>query len=584
MVAFDVESIKNRMIDRLKVKASWEDLLFYSTNLILIETFAEELHYLADYDAYLTKETKWGLANNRTSLLSAQDLHGYQARKQVSSIGKLRVSSSQTFDSNHTVDIFIQKYALFKTSSDIKFISKDNYVFSKTSPNGYIYIDVIQGEFKTETFTAVGIANEKFNISNVNIENTSLIVYVNDILYTIVDSLYTSTSTSLDYITKLKIDDNTLDIVFGDGIYGKKLLVNDTVKVTYIETKGILGNITGLDIINKVVTNIKTVEGNSIKMYCTNTEILIGGSAEEDIESIRYNATDYFQTGDRAVTITDYEALITQLNTFISKLSIWGVYEYNIDNNRDMWAFLPAEENVVNICALAVNDGLGTLENLNTTQKNYLTQSLLDKKSPTDILRFTDATKIDVIFTVNAFVKDKSYLLNNVTNATYVSLEDNFGYTNMDFFEHLYFSDYIRIIDETPGVDYHNTTLQIQDYFDFATAYTLTINTSVYTITKLTLDVFVLHIATNVVTKIGYDKDGDGLLYGMPGYNLTGSSINYNNGVGSLVVVSGLTGAITDYKVLIRYKLENNNVILNNRTQILGYSSTYSTVNCQYTN
>ena len=574
MTDFSVNSIKNRMIDRLKTKQSWQDLLFYSTNLTLIETFAEELHYLADFDVYLTHESKWSLAKNKSSLLSAQDLHNYKARGKTSAIGKVRVSADKSFDDFYPIDIFIPKNTVFK-AGDVKFLSREFAYLSNV--NKSIEIDVIQGEFRTESFIASGVANEKYNIDNDSVSDGSIEVKVNNQVYTEVRTLFDTTSRDNVYELTPRYDNNTIDVIFGDDIYGRKLQASDLVEITYIETRGANGNILGINQIDKVVSVVRDIEGKTVKLYCNNEDILIGGRDAEDIESIRKNATDYFQTGDRAVTRGDYETLIRQLNSTIDKIQVWGVYEYNLDNNLDMWNYLPPEENLVNVCALN-----SSLENLSESEKSEISLSLIDKKSPTDILRFYEADIIDIIFNVNAYVKDKSFLLFNVKNNIITDLRNVYGLANNNFFNSAYFSDYVRLIDSSEGVNYADVEMMIKNTFEFREEYVCDFTLKVRPVDRGTVLLYVKDLNTDEVFYVGKDN-GLGNLQGEGDFTLNASFINYESGVGQVNISSSpLFKTINNYSVIIKYKVVNNNATLNSREQILSFNEAESDINTLY--
>jgi hypothetical protein len=89
--SFDVDSVKTRILNRLKAKASWQDILFFSTNSRIIDTISEEVSYLASYGNYLAREAKWGLARNRTSLVAHQDITRYKAHRKIGATGIIRV-------------------------------------------------------------------------------------------------------------------------------------------------------------------------------------------------------------------------------------------------------------------------------------------------------------------------------------------------------------------------------------------------------------------------------------------------------------------------------------------------------------
>ena len=91
-IKWDTESITNRLLNRLRSKEEWKEVLFESTNLNLIKSFSEELNYALNYNEYLFMENKWSKAQNKSSLLSFSDLHRYKAHRKVSSKGTLRLA------------------------------------------------------------------------------------------------------------------------------------------------------------------------------------------------------------------------------------------------------------------------------------------------------------------------------------------------------------------------------------------------------------------------------------------------------------------------------------------------------------
>ena len=76
MVQFDYESVKNRLVESLQNKIQGR-ILNGSTAMYILEAFAEEFDRVSNYDEYLTRETKWSLAQNSSSILNQLELFGY---------------------------------------------------------------------------------------------------------------------------------------------------------------------------------------------------------------------------------------------------------------------------------------------------------------------------------------------------------------------------------------------------------------------------------------------------------------------------------------------------------------------------
>ena len=76
-VMFDFDSVKKRLQDRLKAKTSWANILFFSTNQRIIDIVAEEIAYSMQYDEMLTRESKWNIAQQITSIMSENQFFNY---------------------------------------------------------------------------------------------------------------------------------------------------------------------------------------------------------------------------------------------------------------------------------------------------------------------------------------------------------------------------------------------------------------------------------------------------------------------------------------------------------------------------
>ena len=113
---FDVDSIKARMLTNLRSKTSWASVLFFSTNMRLIEIVAEALAELARYDEYLTREAKWELAQNKSSLIAQATKLDYFPHRKVGATGSLRISASATFNATPAKNITIPRWTTFSGS------------------------------------------------------------------------------------------------------------------------------------------------------------------------------------------------------------------------------------------------------------------------------------------------------------------------------------------------------------------------------------------------------------------------------------------------------------------------------------
>ncbi len=565
MIQFDFDSIKQRILDTLSAKEEWATFLSYGTNSLLIDSIVEELVYEIQYKEYLTFENIWSRARNKSSLLLEAPVHGYVVPRKKGSTGTLKVSVGQDFDVAPTNNVFIPKYFQFSNGSTFV-VANNTYVI--TPEDDYVEITCRQGVAKTLSFLALGAVYETKDIIDDSIENSLFDLYVNDVHWTKVDSLFEYTSNDLVYEIITSPDFSKVTLKFGNNIFGKKLNANDVVLFQYVTTLGKNGNILSVDNIDTVESQAYDSTGTPTDLYVTNTSAFSGGVDYPTIEEIRVLSPKIYQAGSRASTREDYETIIDQLD-YISKVLIWGAYETNLDNGLDPWTFIPTEENVVHIAAL------NTLyNNLTPTQKLDTTNSIYRQSNPTDILTYETIEKINLIFTVNAVVLNSSYVLSQVKTAIDDTLIANYGIENIEFGTNIYASDLARLLDEVTGVRNHITTVQIKKEFSFNSAYVFDINIPVYPLTGTSIKFYIKKVNEPDTAYVYMaTSDANGIITGVGGYNTSGSSINVANGQGTMIVNNILTDTFSEYKVKILCASQNPDLILNKRYYIFQYDS-----------
>lgn len=570
MIQFDFDSIKQRIMTTLSSKSEWAEFLSFGTNSLLIDSIAQEMAYQIQYKEYLTFENWWSLARNKSSLLVTASIHGYKVPRKIGASGNVLVSVGENFDQFHNRDIFIPKF--FQFSNGDTFMCSSSLVRMAAGETS-VSVPVRQGEYKQLTFLATGTVFETYDVISDSVENSVYELYVNNIQWTPVTNLFEYTKNDIVYEVNTSPDFKKVTLKFGNDVFGKKLNPNDSVMFRYISTLGSKGNISSINNITTVESQAYDDQATAIDLFVTNNEPIAGGFDFPDIEQIRYTSPRIFQAGDRASTREDYRVSIEQLD-FISKATVWGVYEYNIDRGESPWTFVPGEENVVHLAVLN-----SAYENLDVAQKNQVINMLYPKASPTDIITFESVDIIKLIFKVNAVVSNSSYSLQAVKAGIDLALSDEFSIENMKFNQNIYASDLARFIDEIDGVRNHNTVAYIEQRFTFSSAYVSSIQTSLFPINASTSNIYIkkktAHDST--YTQLGYiDNNGD--IHGVKDpvtlddiYTLSGSNISLGTGAGILLVQNGLADDYESYELKIVYTLSTPDIVLKNRAQILSY-------------
>ena len=141
------------------------------------------------------------------------------------------------------------------------------------------------------------------------------------------DSGSTITGTSPIYFIQ-EIEDEHYEIIFGDGIFGKKLEDGNQINVSYIKTSGEDANgIANFAFSGKLVytRNDSTTNVTSGISLVTANESSSGGQAIESTESIKKYAPQVYATQNRALTANDYEILIpNKIYPETESISVYG--------------------------------------------------------------------------------------------------------------------------------------------------------------------------------------------------------------------------------------------------------------------
>jgi hypothetical protein len=142
--------------------------------------------------------------------------------------------------------------------------------------------------------------------------------------YSLVDNILDVNSTSQIYLLQ-EVQDEKYELLFGDGLIGKKLENNSIITVTYIVTDGQDGN--GSSVFSfagsiRDAKNLPITSNNTVTI--TTNQSSQNGSEIESINSIKYFAPRIYSSQYRAVTARDYEAIIKKIYPDTESVAIVG--------------------------------------------------------------------------------------------------------------------------------------------------------------------------------------------------------------------------------------------------------------------
>ena len=322
----DFDQIKTSIKDYLRANSTFTDFDFEGSNFsVLIDTLAYNTYITAFNSNMIVNESFLDSATLRENVVSLARNVGYVPRSR--SAAKATVSFN--IASSSTSAQIILKAGLVCVGA----VDNTSYTFSvpeditRNNVNGsasFDNIEVYQGIYLTKEFVVDNSTNQRFILNNPNIDTSTIIVKVGTREYKQVDNIFTVDSNSEIYLLQ-EIADEKYELLFGDGIIGKKVETGTTIKVSYITTDGADGNGPSLFSYSGTTTDssdILVTPSGTVSVSTVNRAS--GGSSIESIDSIKYFAPRVYSSQYRAVTARDYEAIIQKIYPNTESVSVVG--------------------------------------------------------------------------------------------------------------------------------------------------------------------------------------------------------------------------------------------------------------------
>ena len=316
LTQLDFDSYKDSLKTFLKSQDRFKDYDFDGSNLsVLLDVLSYNTYQNAFYLNMVSNEMFLDSAKLRDSVISHAKELNYLPRSFRSSSAVIQLVITSTDTAKRS--IVIPKGTSFTSRVDdftYNFSTTENYVITKRTPSGsnLIYesepIRVYEGSYLSDTYT-INYANPLvYKISNKRVDLESVLVTVFEDNGTTIQTYKRATSlfghdeNAKVFFLQPGIGD-TYEVVFGDGVVGRKPKNNSACIIEYRSCNGELPNgafkfINTARIDNEANIVIETITASA------------DGAVAEDLSSIKYNAPRAFTTQERAVTSEDYENLL----------------------------------------------------------------------------------------------------------------------------------------------------------------------------------------------------------------------------------------------------------------------------------
>ncbi len=325
----DFDQIKTSIKDYLRANSTFTDFDFEGSNFsVLIDTLAYNTYITAFNSNMVVNESFLDSATVRENVVSLARNIGYvpYSRNAASAIVSFNITVDPDQILQDGTPVYTSAITLQAGLVCTGSVRGSSYVFSipqsVTVPvvNGiatFSNITIREGTFLTKKFTVDASLDQKFVLDNPFIDTSTIRVYIKGVsdsglgsLYSLVDNIFNVDSSSEIFLVQ-EVQDEKYQLLFGDGIFGKKLENSSVITANYIITSGKDGN--GADTFSfagsfKDADDRNVIATNTISV--TTNQSAQNGSDIETIDSIRYFAPRLYSSQYRAVTASDYETII----------------------------------------------------------------------------------------------------------------------------------------------------------------------------------------------------------------------------------------------------------------------------------
>jgi hypothetical protein len=327
----DFDQIKTNLKTFLNAQTEFTDYDFEGSGLSsLLDVLAYNTHYNAYLANMVVNEMFLDSAVKRSSAVSIAKHLGYTPVSARGAVANLDIVV--TNPSNLPASLTMERYTPFTSTVDgvpYTFLTTDAKTAQRVgSTYTFAGVDVTEGTLLSYSYVVSDITPAaKYEIPNEDVDTTTIKVSVQTSSSDTTTSTYTLStditgigSTSAVYYLEQN-PQGKYQIYFGDGIIGKSLAAGNIITIQYLVATGSAVNVSST--VSQSFTAGTTIGGSSAIAITVNSNST-GGADTESITSIKFNAPRVNASKNRAVTATDYEALILANYAGAESVSVWG--------------------------------------------------------------------------------------------------------------------------------------------------------------------------------------------------------------------------------------------------------------------
>ena len=441
----DFDTIKNNLKTFLSSQSEFTDYNFEGSGLnVLLDLLAYNTHYNAFHANMLANEMFLDSSQLRQSVVSHAKHLGYTPRSARCSKAIVDITVNNVTSSTLTLN---KGSTLTSTVDDNTYQFVVNEAVSITPTNGvytFSNVEICEGTLVTERYTVnTSDPDQRFILNNSNGDTTTLKVTVQNsssdstsFTYSLNTSITNISPTSRVYFLQ-EVEDGKFEVYFGDGILGNALSNGNIVTVEYIVCNTTEAN-------GATSFSFSGAIGGFSNIQVTTIANSSGGAVAETLKSIKFNAPKRFSAQNRAVTLGDYKAIVSDIYPNVRSIRVWG----GEDNDPPIYGRV-----YISIKSLA-----GT--NLTTSEKERIVSDLKEYKiaSVTPVVVDPETIYLTIDSNVKYDAKTTTKNANDIKTSVLSSIT-NFNSTNLQKFDGpLYYSQLLETINNSDSSIVSNIT------------------------------------------------------------------------------------------------------------------------------
>ena len=328
----DFDQIKTSIKDYLRANSTFTDFDFDGSNFsVLIDTLAYNTYITAFNSNMIVNESFLDSATLRENVVSLARNVGYVPRSKTAATARVSFNITTTETGQMILKSGLVCVGAVENTSYTYSVPEDvttNIVIGGATDGKnlatFSNVTIYQGVYLTKDFTVDTSYNQRFLLDNSDIDTSTIVVKVGNREYKMIDNIINVDKTSEIYLLQ-EVQDEKYELLFGDGILGKKLSNGDVIKVSYITTNGTAGNgPSNFAYAGTTVNSDGNLASSSLPVNLTTISGSTGGGDIETIESVKYFAPRIYASQHRAVTAKDYEAIVQKVYSNTESVSVIG--------------------------------------------------------------------------------------------------------------------------------------------------------------------------------------------------------------------------------------------------------------------